>query len=157
MARFRQEIASKYDVKPSSIVVTTIMKKFLTFPESPKNIPVYKSTVKSDENKRIGSWKPKTMKSLLRVNNNDNINEKNKCVSITNQKVNATDVTVDGSKIKIVYKGKKESQNSVLVQQPKKLQSVLNSKNVKVNNEKKEKAEEGLDAPESSSRSSGCD
>ncbi|CAH1389930.1 unnamed protein product [Nezara viridula] len=158
MTRFRQEIAAKYDVKPNSPVVSTVMKKFLLFPEAPKNIPVYKPVIKTNnDEKKISSWRPKAMKSLLRVNNNDN-SENNKFISIGNQKVNASDVTVDGSKIKIVYKGKKESSNSLLVQQPKKLQSVLKSKNVKANsNDKNESVEEGRNSPESCSSSSGSD
>lgn len=158
MSRFRQEIAAKYDVKPNSPVVSTVMKKCLLFPEAPKNIPVYKSVIKTNsDDKKISSWRPKAMKSLLRVNNNDNT-ENNKFISIGNQKVNASDVTIDGSKIKIVYKGKKESPNSLLVQQPKKLQSVLKSKNVKVsNNDKNETVEEGRISPESCSSSSGSD
>lgn len=158
MSRFRQEIAAKYDVKPNSPVVSTVMKKFLHFPEAPKNIPVYKPVVKTNnDEKKISSWRPKAMKSLLRVNNNDNT-ENNKFISIGNQKVNASDVTIDGSKIKIVYKGKKEIPNSLLVQQPKKLQSVLKSKNVKASgNDKSESIEEGRISPESCSSSSGSD
>lgn len=149
--QFRNEIAAKYDLKPNSTTVSNIIKKLLAFPEAPKHIPVYKrtSTTGDNENKKLSSWKPKLMKSVLKVNNKDT-NDVDKTKLAFSNKLNGTSLTtIDGSKIKIVYNKKKDG-SSVLIQQPKKLQSVLKSKNIKVSPaDKAEKAEEGRQSPES--------
>ncbi|XP_014241020.1 uncharacterized protein LOC106661840 [Cimex lectularius] len=133
LSQFKQEITQQYDTRASSLRITNIMSKHLSWSDSPKNIPVYKNNInkKKVEPSEKKPWgrkskreaifrKPSKLQSLLKVNNE----------KINSKKENDKDALFfDRSKIKIVYSNnnKKFCDNSSLIS-AKKLQSVLKPK-----------------------------